>query len=163
MPPSEHLVALAGPTRHPPPLGFCSRSHAAFLVGVSQPLLPGSEHQLVQDAVVFPESHAPGEGGLFLSKRPWQSQVFSPPPHMAAPAPGPGCVGLTAPWRMNAAICPNSLRHISAEQGFLHEDIMPQYFPLFSPGLFMANRPWRYGPFVRESFNDLRVIVLASV
>lgn len=58
---------------------------------------------------------------------------------------------------------PCSLQHISVEQGFLHKDIIPQYFLLFSPSSFMASRPLRYGSFVQESFNDLRVVVLASV
>lgn len=38
---------------------------SCFLVGVGQPLLPNYEHQLIQDAVVFPESHAPGETFFF--------------------------------------------------------------------------------------------------
>jgi len=64
---------------------------------------------------------------------------------------------------MNTAICPNSLRHISVDLGFLHKDIIPQYLLLFSPSLFTANRPLRCRPFVQESFNDLGVTVLASV
>lgn len=146
--------------------GFCSPSATNFMWTSHH--LPRYKHQLSQDAMVFPESCAPAEA-FFLSviffflQKPLEVAGVEPISTHRHPSPKLRLCWLTAPWRTSSAICPNSLQHILAEQDFVHKDIIPQYFLLFSPSLFMASRPLRYSPFVRESFNDLGVIMLASV
>jgi len=91
----EHHVALAGPTREPPDLGFSSHSRADCLVCVGQPPSPNEEHQLVP-AVVFPESHAAGGDDFFLQK-PLAVTGVEPVPAHHSPKPQAQAVFVSKP------------------------------------------------------------------
>lgn len=141
---------------HHPWLLFPSSADSSLAVGPSQ-----HKPQLTEDTAVFPESFAPTEAVCFFSLEANGSCQHGA--HLCTWQPQSQAVSAHSPTEGELSHLPHSPQRISAEHGFLHKDIIPHYFLLFSPSLFMASRPLRYGPFVQQSFNDLRVVVLASV
>lgn len=73
----------------------CLHLLSCFLVGVGQLLLPNYEHQLIRDAMVFPESRASGEA-FFFPKATGSDRCSAHLCTLQPQVPSPGCVILKA-------------------------------------------------------------------